>query len=139
MAEVAGSPGGGVPWDGPDRPGLNVEARVSALLWWLIPIGATLIALGWAALRSRPRRTVDTHESVTGMMRFTEAMRRPLPEGAPAPDQRRSSSATRRAPAPRPARTRPPRRSSSAGTRNYRDPGRGSRDPGRRPPGHSTA
>ncbi|MFM9136449.1 MAG: hypothetical protein ACKOT0_13615, partial [bacterium] len=56
---------------------------MSALLWWLIPIGATLLALGWAAMRSRPRRTVDTHESVTGMMRFTEAMRRPLPDGEP--------------------------------------------------------
>lgn len=110
---------------------------MSALLWWLIPIGATLLALGWAAMRSRPRRTVDTHESVTGMMRFTEAMRRPLPDGEPSPAPRRSSAPARRA--PRPARTRPPRRSSSSTSRNYRDPGRGSRDPGRRPPGHSTA
>jgi len=108
------------------------EGDVSALLWWLIPIGATLVALGWAAMRSRPRRTVDTHESVSGMMRFTEAMRRPMPD-SPAPAPRRTTSGARRPPAPRPARSsRPPRRSSSTGSRNYRDSGR-------RPPGHSTA
>ncbi|MEK9811263.1 MAG: hypothetical protein VW362_12495 [Candidatus Nanopelagicales bacterium] len=48
---------------------------MSALLWWLIPLVATLLALAWAASRNRPRRSVGTHESLGDMARFRAAMR----------------------------------------------------------------
>ena len=72
---------------------------MSALLWWLIPVGATLLALAWAALRSRPRRPLDTHSSLSDMARFRAAMRRPMPE-------RRSARPQRSGPprSPRPSR-----------------------------------
>ena len=84
---------------------------MSALLWWLIPLGATLIALAWAASRSRPRRVADTHETVGDMARFRAAMRRPLPADTPAPERRASRPAragATRPSAPRPGRTRRP-------------------------------
>ena len=77
---------------------------MSALLWWLIPLGATLIALAWAASRSRPRRVADTHETVGDMARFRAAMRRPLPAERPASELRRRPGT----PAARPGRTRRP-------------------------------
>jgi hypothetical protein len=52
---------------------------VSALLWWLIPLGATLLALVWAAWRSRPARQIDMHTSIHEQARFKAAMRRPMP------------------------------------------------------------
>jgi hypothetical protein len=82
---------------------------VSALLWWLIPLVATLIALAWAAARSRPRRVADTHETVGDMARFRAAMRRPMPADQAVPE-RRASRPTRAGstggPAPRPGRRR---------------------------------
>ncbi|MBU6311595.1 MAG: hypothetical protein KGN38_03600 [Actinomycetales bacterium] len=72
---------------------------MSALLWWLIPVGATLLALAWAALRSRPRRPLDTHSSLGDMARFRAAMRRPMPDGhsprPPRPAPRRAPRASR--------------------------------------------
>lgn len=47
-------------------------------MWWLIPLGATLLALVWAAWRSRPERTVDMHTSISNQARFNAAMRRPV-------------------------------------------------------------
>lgn len=82
---------------------------MSALLWWLIPLGATLLALAWAASRSRPRRVADTHETVGDMARFRAAMRRPLPADRPAPERRTTRPAragSSRASTPRPGRTR---------------------------------
>ncbi|MGI9196502.1 MAG: hypothetical protein ACR2KE_03470 [Candidatus Nanopelagicales bacterium] len=81
---------------------------MSALLWWLIPVGATLLALAWAALRSRPRRPADTHASLGDMARFRAAMRRPLPDSdeVPPASQARPQRPVRR--------TRPPRPSASA-------------------------
>lgn len=52
---------------------------MSALMWWLIPIGATLLALLWAAWRSRPARQINMHTSIHDQARFTAAMRRPMP------------------------------------------------------------
>lgn len=79
---------------------------MSALLWWLIPLGATLIALAWAAARSRPRRAADTHETVGDMARFRAAMRRPMPADRPGPERRRTSRPG--TPTPRPGRARRP-------------------------------
>ena len=80
---------------------------MSALLWWLIPLGATLMALAWAAARSRPRRAADTHETLGDMARFRAAMRRPMPADSPVPERRTTRPA--RAGAPRPSASRPGR------------------------------
>lgn len=52
---------------------------MGAMAWWLIPIGATALALAWAALRTRPTREPDPHEAMADQARFREAMERPLP------------------------------------------------------------
>lgn len=49
------------------------------MAWWLIPIGATAIALAWAALRTRPTRQPDPHTAMADQAKFREAMERPLP------------------------------------------------------------
>lgn len=79
---------------------------MSALMWWLIPLGATLLALAWAASRSRPRRAAGTHETVGDMARFRAAMDRPLPSEGP--DRPVSSDPVGRPPATRPTRSRRP-------------------------------
>ena len=61
---------------------------VSALLWWLIPLGATLLALAWAAWRSRPERAVDVHTSISNQARFNAAMGRPVPRESAQPTAR---------------------------------------------------
>lgn len=78
---------------------------MSTLLWWLIPLGATLVALVWAASRSRPKRVADTHETVGDMARFRAAMRRPLPDDRPSAERRRRPAG---APPSRPGRARRP-------------------------------
>ncbi len=78
---------------------------MSALLWWLIPLAATLVALAWAAARSRPRRAADTHETVGDMARFRAAMRKPLPAEPSASERRRRPAGQ---PAARPGRSRRP-------------------------------
>lgn len=52
---------------------------MSALAWWLIPIAATVIAIAWAALRSRPEPPIEAEEGMEQLRRMQEAMRRPLP------------------------------------------------------------
>lgn len=64
---------------------------MSALLWWLIPLGATLLALMWAAWRSRPQRAVDMHTSIGNQARFNAAMRRSVPGGKAEPSARTRS------------------------------------------------
>jgi hypothetical protein len=54
---------------------------VSALAWWLIPLAATVLAVVWAAWRSRPRRPADAHVAMEDMARFRQAMERPMPAG----------------------------------------------------------
>ena len=63
----------------------SVQARrtlvtMSALLWWLIPIGATIIAVLWVSLRSRPAKPMDGHDGMARLRRFQHAMERPLPQ-----------------------------------------------------------
>ena len=49
------------------------------LLWWLIPIGITVLAVGWAAYRGRPRKPAEGHAGMASLRRFQDAMERPLP------------------------------------------------------------
>ncbi|MFY9331297.1 MAG: hypothetical protein WAO41_06425 [Candidatus Nanopelagicales bacterium] len=70
---------------------------MSALLWWLIPLGATLAALGWAAWRSRPARQIDMHSSMSDQERFRAAMQRPMPGAPSTPTVRAQRSRARRA------------------------------------------
>lgn len=91
---------------------------MSALLWWLIPLGATLAALGWAAWRSRPARQIDMHASMSDQERFRQAMARPLPGGSPARSERPSRSARGRS-----ERTNASRRAKSASASKPRDAG----------------
>jgi hypothetical protein len=63
---------------------------LSALLWWLIPIVATALALAWAALRARPHREPKAQVGMSDRERFREAMERPLPPNHP--DARSESS-----------------------------------------------
>ena len=52
---------------------------VSVLLWWLIPIGITVLAVLWATLRARPAKPAEGHDGMASLRRFQEAMERPLP------------------------------------------------------------
>jgi len=52
---------------------------MSALMWWLIPIGATLLAVGFVVLRSRPIRPMQAEEGMDRLQRMQEAMERPMP------------------------------------------------------------
>jgi hypothetical protein len=54
-----------------------------SILWWLaVPIMTTGIAMVWATWAGRPRRPLPPDESSDAYDRFTEALRRPLPERA---------------------------------------------------------
>jgi hypothetical protein len=56
---------------------------VSALAWWLIPIGATILAVGFVMLRSRPTKPMTAEDGMTSLKRMQEAMERPLPDEGP--------------------------------------------------------
>lgn len=47
---------------------------MQAMVWWLIPITATLLAVAWVAWRARPKRPADPHETLAAHRRFTEAL-----------------------------------------------------------------
>ncbi|TAK68547.1 MAG: hypothetical protein EPO13_10590 [Actinomycetota bacterium] len=53
---------------------------MSPILWWSIPLAATLLGLLWALWRGRPQRPADAHEAMQERDRFRAAMERPLPE-----------------------------------------------------------
>ncbi len=69
---------------------------MSALAWWLIPLGATFGALMWVGWRSRTRPPADVHHAMAERERFREAMERvsPTPPGTslPSPDVESESS-----------------------------------------------
>jgi hypothetical protein len=58
---------------------------VSALAWWLIPLVATILAVAFVALRSRPTKPSTADDGMDRMRRMQQAMERPLPgAGGPA-------------------------------------------------------
>lgn len=52
---------------------------MSALAWWLIPIGATVLAVLFVMLRSRPEKPTTAEDSMERLRRMQEAMERPMP------------------------------------------------------------
>lgn len=52
---------------------------MSALAWWLIPLGATVLAVLFVMLRSRPAKPTTAEDSMERLRRMQEAMERPLP------------------------------------------------------------
>jgi hypothetical protein len=53
---------------------------VSALAWWLIPIGATVLAVLFVLYRSRPEKPQEATDGMASLERMKQAMERPLPE-----------------------------------------------------------
>jgi hypothetical protein len=53
---------------------------MGALLWWLIPIGATALAILYVVYRSRPDKPIDPRDSMENLRRLQDAMERPLPD-----------------------------------------------------------
>jgi hypothetical protein len=52
---------------------------VSALAWWLIPLVATILAVLFVTLRSRPAKPTTAEDSMERLRRMQEAMERPMP------------------------------------------------------------
>ena len=52
---------------------------MSALAWWLIPIGATVLAVLFVMMRSRPSKPTTAQDAMDNLKRMQEAMERPLP------------------------------------------------------------
>ncbi|MFN8173093.1 MAG: hypothetical protein U0R65_14675 [Candidatus Nanopelagicales bacterium] len=55
---------------------------MQALLWWLIPLGATVLAVLFVMLRSRPVKPTTAEDSMERLRRMQEAMERPMPSNA---------------------------------------------------------
>ncbi|HET8970128.1 MAG TPA: hypothetical protein VFN19_03635 [Candidatus Nanopelagicales bacterium] len=56
-----------------------MNVRLDILAWLLVPIAVTVLALIWVAFRARPKRPVDAHGGMADLLRFQEAMAKPLP------------------------------------------------------------
>jgi hypothetical protein len=52
---------------------------VSALAWWLIPLIATVLAVLFVMLRSRPAKPTTAEDAMERLRRMQEAMDRPMP------------------------------------------------------------
>jgi hypothetical protein len=64
---------------------------MSALMWWLIPLLATVIAVSYAIYRGRPDRPMEGAEGMQTLKAFQDAMNRPLPpEDLLDPDESRT-------------------------------------------------
>jgi hypothetical protein len=61
---------------------------MQALVWWLVPLAAFLLALAWVSVRNRPRPPADPHESMAEHERFRQAMQSPV-DRRPARTKRR--------------------------------------------------
>ena len=60
---------------------------MSALAWWLIPLVATVLAVAFVALRSRPSKPTTAEDSMARLRRMQEAMERPMPPQAGTPEK----------------------------------------------------
>lgn len=49
-------------------------------MWWLIPIGATVLAVLYVTYRSRPDKPIDAHDAMERLRRMQDAMERPMPQ-----------------------------------------------------------
>jgi hypothetical protein len=59
------------------------------MVWWLIPLAATVLAIGWVTWINRARPPAKTHDSLREHERFKQAMEKPKPRlhpEAPEPD-----------------------------------------------------
>ena len=54
---------------------------MSALAWWLIPLIATVLAVLFVMLRSRPAKPTTAEDSMEHLRRMQQAMERPMPSG----------------------------------------------------------
>ena len=52
---------------------------MSALAWWLIPLIATVLAVLFVMLRSRPAKPTTAEDAMERLRRMQEAMERPMP------------------------------------------------------------
>ena len=52
---------------------------MSALAWWLIPVVATVLAVLFVMLRSRPAKPTTAEDAMENLRRMQEAMDRPMP------------------------------------------------------------
>lgn len=75
---------------------------MSALVWWLIPIVATVLAVLFVMLRSRPAKPTTTEDAMEGLRRMQEAMERPLPTNIRVVDDAGSSPGAEPGQDPRP-------------------------------------
>ena len=53
---------------------------MSALAWWLIPLIATVLAVAFVALRSRPDKPATPADGMDRLRRMQQAMERPMPK-----------------------------------------------------------
>jgi hypothetical protein len=53
------------------------------MAWWLVPLGAFVIAVVWVSVANRPRPRAATHDSMAEHERFRRAMGRPVDEVVP--------------------------------------------------------
>jgi hypothetical protein len=63
---------------------------MGAMVWWLIPLVATVLAIAWLTWWNRPRPPADTHDSLQEHERFKQAMdkqtsQQPKPRGTREP------------------------------------------------------
>lgn len=67
---------------------------MQALLWWLIPLGATVLAVLFVMLRSRPAKPTTAEDSMQRLRRMQEAMERPMPSNTRVipPDDKRADA-----------------------------------------------
>ena len=61
---------------------------MQALLWWLIPLGATVLAVLFVMIRSRPSKPTTAEDSMERLRRMQAAMERPMPDSARSDDGR---------------------------------------------------
>lgn len=60
-----------------------MSVQLSILAWLLVPLAVTVVALFVVGWRARPKRPADAHEGMAGLVRFREAMDKPLPTTGP--------------------------------------------------------